>query len=140
MTHFLMLNSIYVSGLHILIVCSSVQFLFIFRLQLDVVHVNKVIDLFLWSSKFVTAREFPMYLIEWHYCIANIDGESESLRKMPLWISPSTKAFPVNSTFQFIMASVIKVVILSHSLHIFRHSIGSGRIDTAVWMHYLDAI
>ena len=67
-THFSIPNSIPISWLYILIVCVSLQFFFIFCKQLDVIHVHKVINRFLWLCKFVAPSAHPKYVIEWHHC------------------------------------------------------------------------
>ena len=61
-------NSIPISWQHILIVCISLQFFFVFGKQLDVVHVHKVINLFLWFCKFVALSRPPNHVTQWYRC------------------------------------------------------------------------
>ena len=47
--------------------CKISQFFFIFCKQFDVVHVHKVIDIYLRFTKFASSSEFSEYGIKWHH-------------------------------------------------------------------------
>ena len=67
MVYFSLPNSIIISWQYIHFVCISFQFFFIFCKYLDVIHLYKMIDLFLWFCKFVALSALPTYLIGWHH-------------------------------------------------------------------------
>ena len=60
-------SSRYSSCIFLLFLIDSPVFFFIFWKQLGILHIYKVINLFLWFSKFVASNTFPKYEIEWHH-------------------------------------------------------------------------
>ena len=84
--HFSMSNSIPISWMYVLIVCINLQSFSFFR-YFYIIHVHKVISLFLWFCKFFAPMFYQSIYLSGIIARTNSSGDSEFSWKVSLYIS-----------------------------------------------------
>ena len=87
------------------------------------IYIYKIINTFLWLGKILAPVHLQSTWLSNIIAIATNSGQSESPWKITIWIFTPARAWPpaINSTLQFSMTFMMKFMISSDILYIFKH-------------------